>query len=67
MHEPKFIDSLIKSGDYGLLVYGHTHEIDIRVGETLVVNPGEACGWLTGKSTVVLLDSEDMTPRLVEL
>jgi len=67
MHEPKFIDSLIKSGDYGLLVYGHTHEIDIRKGDTVVVNPGEACGWLTGKSTVVVLGSETMDPRLFEL
>jgi len=67
MHEPKFIDSLVKSGDYDLVVYGHTHEVDMREGKTVVVNPGEACGWLTGKSTVVLLDSEGMTPRLVEL
>jgi len=67
MHEPKFIDSLVKSGDYDLVVYGHTHEVDIREGETVVVNPGEACGWLTGRSTVVLLDSEEMVPRLVEL
>jgi predicted phosphodiesterase len=32
-----------------------------------VVNPGEACGWLTGRSTVVVLDSTTMTPRLIEL
>ncbi len=67
MHEPKFIDSLVKSGDYDLVIYGHTHAIDIRSGKTVVVNPGEACGWITGRSTVVLLDSDTMTPRLIDL
>ncbi len=67
MHEPKFIESLVKSSDYDLVIYGHTHEIDIREGNTVVVNPGEACGWLTGKSTVVILDSATMSPRLIEL
>ena len=67
MHEPKFIDSLVKSKDYDLVIYGHTHVIDIRVGDTLVVNPGEASGWITGRSTVVLLDSTTMEPRLIDL
>lgn len=67
MHEPKFIDSLVKSGGYDLVIYGHTHEIDLREGGTVVVNPGEACGWLTGRATVVILDTETMTPRLVDL
>ena len=67
MHEPKFIDSLVKSGDYDLVIYGHTHAIDIREGETVVINPGEACGLLTGRATVVILDTATMTPRLVDL
>ncbi len=67
MHEPKFIDALVKSGAYALVIYGHTHAIDIRNGETVVVNPGEACGWITGRATVVILDSDTMTPRLIDL
>lgn len=67
MHEPKFIDALVKSGVYGLIVYGHTHEIDVREGETLVINPGECGGWLTGRATVVILETEGMSVRLVDL
>ena len=45
MHQPKFLEILIASGKYDLIIYGHTHEIDIREGRPLVVNPGE-CGGL---------------------
>ena len=37
MHEPDEVDALAKSGVYDVIVYGHTHNVDIREGETLVV------------------------------
>jgi uncharacterized protein len=67
MHEPKAIDALVASRMYDLIVYGHTHDVDLREGPPVVVNPGEAGGWLTGRSTVVVLDTETMVPRLIEL
>ncbi len=67
MHEPKFIDALVKSGTYDLVIYGHTHEIDIREGKTLVINPGEACGWISGRATMVILDTTTMAPKVIDL
>jgi hypothetical protein len=67
MHEPKSIDALVASGAYDLIVYGHTHEVDVRPGRPAVVNPGEACGWLTGKSTAVVFDTRAMTGEVVEI
>ena len=67
MHEPKFIDALMKSGHYDLIIYGHTHEIDVREGKPLVVNPGECGGWLTGQATVAIVEAEAMTVRLIDL
>jgi hypothetical protein len=67
MHEPKSIDALVMSGTYDLIVYGHTHEVDVRPGPPAVVNPGEACGWLTGRSTAVLFDTRAMTGEVVEI
>jgi hypothetical protein len=67
MHEPKSIDALVASGAYDLVVYGHTHEVVVRPGRPAVVNPGEACGWLTGRSTAVLFDTRDMTGEVVEI
>lgn len=56
MHEPRHLDALISSQMYDVIVYGHTHVADHRViGKTLVVNPGECGGWLTGRSTAAML------------
>ena len=58
MHEPLFVDSLAKSGDFDYILYGHTHEVDTRVlNNCQIVNPGELCGYLTGKSTFAILDT----------
>ena len=67
LHAPILLDSLIESQKYDLILYGHTHEIDIREGKTLVVNPGELCGWLTGKQTMVLWDTGAGTLELIQI
>ncbi len=68
MHEPQMIDSLAKSGNFDIVVYGHMHEVDIRkIGNTLILNPGEACGWLYGKATIMLLKLDTLTPEVVSL
>ena len=36
-------------------------------GKTLVINPGECGGWLTGKGTVALVDLKDMKASIVKL
>jgi len=47
---------LINSNYYDVVVHGHTHRAEIySVGKTVVVNPGEACGYLTGRSTAAIL------------
>jgi Predicted phosphoesterase len=68
MHEPQMIDSIALSDRFDLIVYGHMHEVDIRkINNTLIINPGEACGWLYGKATLILLDLENLKPELVSL
>lgn len=67
MHEPKAIDALVESRMYELVVYGHTHAVDLREGRTVVINPGEACGWLSGRATAVVFDTETMRPQLIDL
>jgi len=63
----EIVDSLIESGAYGLIVRGHSHRAEIIEGETLVVNPGEVCGYLTGRQTVALIDLGKMHAQVVEL
>ena len=68
MHEHHVIEALAESGHFDLVVYGHTHEADIRkVGSTLVVNPGEVGTWLYGKSSIAIADLEKMNAKLIHL
>jgi len=62
----EIVDSLIESGAYDLIVRGHSHRAEILEGETLVVNPGEVCGYLTGRQTVALIDLDRMHAQIVE-
>jgi hypothetical protein len=56
------------SGKYDVIIFGHTHKPDIRrAGKTLLLNPGEAGGWLTGKSTVALLNPDTLEAEIVAL
>lgn len=67
-HVPNTLDEVVKSGMYDLAIYGHTHERDIRkVGDTLVVNPGESTDWLTNESKIVILELDDMSLEEVSL
>jgi putative phosphoesterase len=67
MHEPTCIDELSTGNQADVIIYGHTHEIDVRKGDTLVVNPGEAGKWLTGRATIVLLDLITMEVEIEEI
>ncbi|MCX8044688.1 MAG: metallophosphoesterase [Desulfobacterota bacterium] len=67
MHEPGCLDQITQARDIDVVIYGHTHDIDIRPGHPLVINPGEAGRWLRGTSTVVLLDLVTMKPEVVHL
>jgi len=54
-------------GSVDVIVHGHTHRCGIdRRGETLMINPGESCGWLTGRSTAVVLDLASGDAEVIE-
>ncbi len=65
---PFILKALEESQIYDLVVSGHTHNPESRwTAKTLMVNPGECCGYLTGKKTIALVDSEDLSVEFVEL
>ena len=67
LHEPDNLGAIIASKHYDLIVYGHTHEIDIREEKPLVVNPGECGGWVTGNSTVTIWNTSTDKIEVIEL
>ena len=55
VHDLNQINTKREAAD--LIIFGHTHKPQVSRQKTkLLVNPGECGGWLTGKSTVALID-----------
>jgi putative phosphoesterase len=68
LHKEGLIDALAESQKYEVIIYGHTHRTDLRkIGKTLIINPGECGGWLTGKSTIALLDLDNLEAEIIKL
>ncbi len=61
-HEP-----LAQAPDCDCYLHGHTHKMKCVPGPPLVVNPGEACGYLSGRATVAVLDTESGTVEFLDL
>ena len=56
--DERIVRALARSRLYDVVVVGHTHHYEIREeGRTILVNPGEVCGYITGVKSVALLDS----------
>ncbi len=59
----KFIDL-----EADVIVSGHTHISKVEKRDsTLIVNPGEASGWLYGKATVGILDTRTVSVEFFPL
>ncbi len=53
----QIVEALAHSQLYDLVLVGHTHQLRIeKIGKTLLVNPGELCGYLTGNETFAIID-----------
>lgn len=50
------VDALARSGKYDVVVRGHTHKLKVIPGNTMVINPGEVCGYVSGDKTVILFE-----------
>jgi len=51
-----------------LVLHGHEHKQEMKTrGETLIVNPGEACGWVHGAPTAAIIDLDSKHVEFVKL
>ena len=56
------------SGEYDVVVRGHSHRASVRdENGILVINPGEVCGYVSGRNTVAFLDTEKRFAWISEL
>ena len=64
----ELVESLASSKRYDAILYGHTHFIDNRVvGDTLVLNPGELYGKLSGRASLAILNLRDLSTEIIIL
>jgi putative phosphoesterase len=67
-HETELLNAIIDSESFDAVIHGHSHNMGIeRKGKTLSINPGELCGYLTGKPTVAILDTDKNEAKIIEL
>lgn len=66
--EVELLKVLIASGYFDAVVHGHSHMLALQKNnKTLVINPGELCGYLTGKATYALLDTDKREAKIIAL
>ena len=66
--EMELQNALVNCGGFDAVVSGHTHiSVNKTKGRTMVICPGEVCGYLYGKSTMALLDTAKREAIIVEL
>ncbi len=66
--DEELLNSLISCQGYDLIVHGHLHRPLIRTAErTLIICPGEVCGYLYGRSTVGLFNTDDMKVNIIDV
>ena len=57
-----------EGGKFDLVLFGHTHRpLEMRMGQALIVNPGEGCGFLSGRPTCAVIDLATMEARIHEI
>lgn len=66
--EADLLRSLLELESYDVLVSGHSHVAKTyRKGRTLVINPGETCGYLSGKPTISILYTDTLDVKTIQL
>jgi len=62
------VRALARSGDFDVVIRGHTHDPCVKIIEgTPVINPGECSGVLSGKATVAVLEIANLNVEITEL
>lgn len=67
-HYPRISKLAALSGEFDLCIFGHTHEHHKeKIGDALLINPGEIQGYRTGMSTFVIFDTQSSNTRLIKV
>lgn len=66
--EEELLNSLISAESHDVIVHGHSHEAKAyKRGKTLVINPGEVCGYLTEKPSIAIFNTKTLDVKTIPL
>ncbi len=66
--DEELLNALINHGNFEAVVHGHSHaKITQKNNKTIIINPGEVCGYLTGTPTLALMDTEKKTAKILQI
>jgi len=66
--EVELLRSIIDVEGYDVIVHGHAHEAKAyKKGKTLVINPGEVCGYLSEKPSIAILNTKPLDVKTIHL
>jgi hypothetical protein len=66
--EEAMVRAIVASQAYDVVIRGHNHRAEaVNQGKTLLINPGEIWGHLTGRSSVAILDTTNLKVEHIEL
>jgi len=64
----ELLQTIVQSKVFDLVVFGHTHVYEVKeIGGTIIINPGECCGYLSGNCTVAIFDTKSCETQRVNL
>ena len=67
-HFPDLAKPMAKTGDFDAVFYGHNHlKNEDKVGDCIIVNPGEISAHKTGKATFAIYDTKKNNAEFVEV
>jgi putative phosphoesterase len=67
MHYPDVAESLYRSGDFDLVIYGHSHQVRVEGSDRILLNPGSCAGYLAQRATIAAVDLASLEVELIEL
>ena len=67
MHYPDVAESLHRSGDFDLVIYGHSHQVRVEGSDRILLNPGSCAGYLAQRATIAAVDLTSLEVELIEL
>lgn len=66
--ESCLLSEIITSQSYDLVISGHTHTVtQSHTGKTISLNPGEVCGYLSGKATIATFETSTRRIQILNI